>query len=126
MDTGTQAVDLLVQLRTMMVTLLTGTGDGEGNARRMPRTDTGHLAQTLVRLARQLLGVPTAGHTLETLTLSNGNAVDHLVLREHLRHRNRLLEMLLHPVNLVGDGTTVQLDLDDVSLLLTLLDQTNL
>uniref|UniRef100_A0A182JAU2 Uncharacterized protein n=1 Tax=Anopheles atroparvus TaxID=41427 RepID=A0A182JAU2_ANOAO len=113
-------------LRAMMVTLLTGTGHGERDTRRMPRTDTSDLAQTLVRLARQLLRMPTAGHTLETLALGDGHAVNHLVLAEHLRHRDRLLEVLLHPVHLILDGATVQLDLDDVGLLLALLDQTNL
>lgn len=109
-----------------MVTLLTGTSDGEGDTGRMPSSDTGNLSQTLVRLARQLLGVPTAGHSLETLSLRHSNDVDHLVLAEHLANRDGLLEMLLHPVDLVFDGATVQLDLHDVRLLLALLDQTDL
>jgi hypothetical protein len=125
-QTGTDAVDLLVQLGTVMVTLLTGTRHSEGDTTWMPSTDTGDLAQTLVRLARQFLCVPTAGDTLETLTLGDGNAIDHLVLGKHLGHGNGLLQVLLHPVDLVLDGATVQLDLHQVSLLLALLDQANL
>lgn len=125
-DASSDAVDLLVDLGTVMVTLLTGTGDGERHTGRMPGTDTSDLTQTLVRLAGQLLGVPTAGHSLETLTLGDGNAIDHLVLSEHIGHRHGLLQVLLDPVDLILDGSTVQLDLDDVGLLLTLLDQTDL
>jgi hypothetical protein len=37
------AVDLLVGLGTVMVTFLTGTSDGELNARRMPSSNTSDL-----------------------------------------------------------------------------------
>lgn len=56
-------VDLLVHLRSVMVALLTGAGNGELDAGRMPRADTSDLAQTLVRLAGQLASVPTRGDT---------------------------------------------------------------
>lgn len=126
MDTGADAVDLLVDLGTMMVTLLTSTSNSEGHTTWMPSTDTGDLTQTLVRLAWQLLCVPTASDTLETFSLGDANDIDHLVLTEHLVNWNRLLQMLLDPLNLIFDGTAVQLDFQDVSLLLALLDQTNL
>lgn len=125
-DSGTNAVDLLVDFRTVMVTLLTGTCNGERHTGRMPRSDTGNLAQTLVRLAGQLLGVPTAGDTLESLTLGDGNAIDHFILTEHISDWHWLFQVLLDPVDLIFDGSTVQLDFDDVGLLLALLDQTNL
>ncbi len=56
-------VDLLVDLSSVVVALLTGPRHGEADARRMPRTDTRHLAETLVSLARQLLGVPARSYT---------------------------------------------------------------
>ena len=52
-------VDLLVDLRAVMITLLTDTGDRIGDSGRMPGTDASHFAKTLVSLARQLLHVPT-------------------------------------------------------------------
>ena len=55
----TDVVDLLVDFGTVMVTLLTGTSDGELDSARMPSTDTGDLAETLVSLPGQLLGMPT-------------------------------------------------------------------
>ena len=59
----TDVVDLLVDLGTMMVSLLTGTGNGKLDAARMPGSNTSNLTKTLVRLARKFLGVPTRSDT---------------------------------------------------------------
>jgi len=61
-----QVIDLLVDLSSVMVTLLTSSGHSELNTRWMPSTDTSDLAETLVRLAGQLLCVPTGSDTLKT------------------------------------------------------------
>jgi hypothetical protein len=116
-------VDLLVDLGTMVVTLLTGASDGELDAGRMPGADASDLAETLVSLAGQLLRVPTRSDTLESLSLGDTDAIDHLVLGEDLLDGNLLLEVIASEVNLIGDGSTVQLDLDNVSLLLTATQQ---
>jgi len=115
---STDAVNLLVELGTVMVTVLTSTGNGEHNLRRMPCTDTTNLAETLVSLARQLLGSPTVGDTLETVTLSDGDDIDVLVLLEDGGDTNGLLEETLGELDLVGNGATVDLDLHEVGLLL--------
>lgn len=125
-DTGTNAVDLLVDFGTVVVTLLTGTCHSGGHTRRMPGTNTGNLTQTLVSLAGQFLGVPTGSDTLETFTLGNTNAIDHFVLAEDIADGDGLFQMFLNPLNLIFNGTTVQLDFHNMSLLLALLDQTDL
>lgn len=84
----------------------------------MPCTDTGDLAQTLVGLARKLLGTPSVGDTLETVTLGDGNNVDVLILFEDGGDLDGLLKELEAKVDLVSDGTTVELDLHEVGLLL--------
>jgi len=122
----TDAVDLLVDLGTVEVALLTGTGHRKRDAGRMPRADTSNLAKTLVCLARQLAGVPTRGDALETATLGDADGVQHLVLREHLADVDLLLEVIASKLDLVGHGTTVELDLHDVRLLLSLLQQLHL
>jgi hypothetical protein len=108
----------VVDRGTVVVTVLTGTGNSPLDVGRVPGTDTGDLTQTLVGLARQLLGAPASGDTGETVTLGDGNDVDNLVLLEDGVDRHGLLEQTLAESDLVGDGTTVDLDLHQVSLLL--------
>merc|ERR1711970_423082 len=99
-----------------MVALLTGAGHGEAHARRMPRADTGHLTQTLVGLTRQLLGVPTTGHALESATLGDAHDVDHLVLSENAADGELRLHLVGRPIHLVRDAATVHLNLHEMSL----------
>ena len=55
----TDIVDLLVDLCTMMVSLLTSTSNGELDSGRMPCTNTSDLSETLVCLTWQFLTVPS-------------------------------------------------------------------
>lgn len=57
--------------------------------------------------------------TLESFSLGDTNDVDHLVFSEDLLDGDLLFEMLTGKVDFVSDGSTVQLDFHDVSLLLT-------
>ena len=84
----------------------------------MPRSDTGDLPQTLVRLSGKLLGAPSAGDTGETLTLGDGNAVNHLVLLEDGADLDGLLEESAGESDLVDNASSVDLDLHQVGLLL--------
>lgn len=73
---------------------------------------------TLVGLARQLLGTPTGSDTVVSVTGSDGNNIDHLILLEDGVDGDGLLEERGTVLNLVGDRTTVDLDLHQVCLLL--------
>jgi hypothetical protein len=84
----------------------------------MPCTDTSDFAKTLVGLPGELLGTPTVGNTLETVTLGDGNNIDHLILLEKTRNLDRLLEQTLCELDLVCDRATVNLNLHEVCLLL--------
>lgn len=88
----TDTVDLVVDRGTMMVTILTSTSDSPLDVGRMPSTDTGDLSETLVCLSRQLLGSPSAGDTLETMTLGHSNGINNFVLFEDGIDLNGLLE----------------------------------
>jgi hypothetical protein len=112
------AVDLVVDRGTVVVTHLTSTGNSPLDVGRMPGTDTSNLTETLVSLTRELLGTPTGSDTVETVTLGDGDNVDHLVLLKDGVDGDGLLEKLTAKVDLVGDGATVDLDLHEVGLLL--------
>lgn len=101
-----------------MVSVLTSTGNSPLDVGRMPSTDTSNLSETLVCLSWKLLGSPSAGDTLETLTLGDSNDIDHLILLEDGADLNWLLEQTVGEVNLVGNATAVDLDLHQVGLLL--------
>mmetsp|Transcript_27712 Transcript_27712/g.27406 ORF Transcript_27712/g.27406 Transcript_27712/m.27406 type:complete len:256 (-) Transcript_27712:386-1153(-) len=116
------AVDLLVHLSSVMVSVLTGAGHGELHTGGVPSADTGHLAQTAVSLAGQAGHTPTGDNSLVSATLGDRHSVNHLVGAEHAGHRHALLEESLAPVNLGGRVTSVDLDLRQVSLLLAQLD----
>jgi len=112
------AVNLVVDRGTVVVTHLTGTGNSPLDVGRMPGTDTGDLTETLVGLAGKLLGAPTSGDTRETVALGDGDDINHLILLEDAVDRDGLLKETLAELDLVGDGTTVDLDLHKMGLLL--------
>jgi len=101
--TGTNAVDLLVDLGTMMVTLLTRSRDREGHTTWMPRSDTGDLSETLVSLSGQFLCVPSRSDTMVTTTLGDTDAVDHFSLRKDGVDSNILFEVGSAPFDLLGN-----------------------
>jgi len=84
----------------------------------MPGTDTGNLSETLVGFPWELLGSPTVGNTLETVTLGDSNDVDVLILFEDGGDFNGLLKEFVSIGDLVRNGSAVQLDLHQVGLLL--------
>ena len=111
------AVDLLVELGTVEVSVLTGTCDGGRHAGRVPRSDTGDLAETSVRLARKTGDSPTGGNTFVTTTLGDSDNINVLVLVEDRVDGDLLLEQTLGKVDLGGCVSSVDLDLHNVSLL---------
>jgi len=120
------AVDLLVALCAVMVTILSCTCNGVAHTRRMPGSDTSNLAKTFVGFAGKLGDTPTLYDTLESVTLGDADGVDHLILGEHTVHRYGFLKEGIGKVHLLGNGTTVDLDFHDVGLLLTGLDLADL
>merc|ERR1712107_702777 len=113
LETLSNSVNLLVDLSPVMVALLTSPGDRVLDPAWMPSSDTSNLSQSLVGFPGQFLGVPSAGHALEPVTLGHADDVDHLVGGEHGRHGDLLLKMVPGKVNLVGHGASVQLDPHD-------------
>ena len=116
---GTNPVDLVVDLGTGVVTELTTSGDRPLDGARMPRSDTGNLTQTSVCLTVQAADTESLDHTGHALTAGDTDGIDALALLEDLTDLDFLLELAVGPVDLLSDGTTVDLDLHDVSLVLS-------
>jgi hypothetical protein len=112
-------VDLLVELGTVEVSVLTGTGDGGGNTGRVPRSNTGDLSQTSVSLTRKTGDSPTGGDTFVTMTLGNSDDINVFVLVEDGVTSDFLFEQALGEVDLSGGVSSVDLDFHDVGLLQT-------
>ena len=112
------AVDLLVELGTVMVTVLTRSGHSVRKTARVPRTNASNLAQTTVGLTGKACGTPTGGNTFVTSTTAGTEDVDALVLGEDVGESNLLLEEGAGESDLVSHGSAVDLDLHDVGLLL--------
>jgi len=111
-------VDLLVGLNTVVVTVLTGTRDSVADSARVPGTNTSNLTQTLVGLARQLGDTPTSNDTFEAVTTGDTDGINNVALRENGINGDCALEQLQTKLDLLFNGTTVDLNLHDVSLLL--------
>ena len=92
-----------------MVTLLSNSGHGELNPAWMSSTNTSNLPKTLVSLPGKLLGVPSAGDSLESMTVGDSNDVNHLILSKHGSDWNLLLEVVPGKGNLIGDRSTIKL-----------------
>jgi len=118
-DTNTNSVDLLVHFSSVVITQLTSSGNGESNSGRMPSSDTTNLSETSMGLSGESLGSESGSDTFVTLTLGNTENINHFVLVDDLGDSDFLFEVLLGEIDLLGDGTTVNLDFEDVSLLLS-------
>ena len=116
--TLSNTVDLVVGRGTVVVSVLTGTGNSPLDVGRMPGTNTSNLSETFVCLSRKLLGSPSAGDTGESVTLGDSDNINHLILLEDGADLDWLLEETVTELNLVGDASTVDLDLHQVGLLL--------
>jgi len=117
--TGTDLVDLLVDLGTGVVTLLTDTADRPFDGSGVPSSDTTDSAETSMSLTLELLDTVSGLNTLGSVTLGDSDSVDALVLLEDLTDGDLLLELGVGPLDLLGDGTTVDLDLHNVGLVLS-------
>ena len=80
---GTKTVDLVVQLGSVMVTILTSTGDRPFDGGWMPSSNTSNLTETSVSLSSELLGTESLDDTLVSFTLGNSNSINALVSFEN-------------------------------------------
>lgn len=108
----------MVDGSAVVIAVLTSTSDSPLNVGWMPRSNTGDLAQTLVRLPWKLLRTPSASDTLKAVTFRDRNAVNHLVLLKDGADLDRLLEKTLTKLDFVRNTATIDLYLHEMCFLL--------
>jgi len=124
--TSTDSVDLLVHLSSVVVAHLTTSGDGPLDGSGMPSSDTSDLAETSVGLAVESLDTESLDDTLHSETLGDTADIDALVHVEYITDGDLLFEFTLAVSDLFSGGSTVNLHLHDVSLVLSELELSNL
>ena len=117
--TSTETVDFLVDLGTGVVTLLTRAGNRPLDGSWVPSSDTSNLTETSVSLSAELLGAESLDDALGSLTLGDADGVDALVGLENFSDGDFLFEFALSPINLLGNGATVDLNFHNLGLVLS-------
>jgi hypothetical protein len=117
--TGSDSVDLLVDLGSGMVTLLTTAGDRPLDGRRMPGSNTSDLTETSMRLTVKSGATESLDGTSHTFTAGNTDGVDNFVHVENVTNLEFLLELVVAEVDLIRNGASVNLNFEDVGLALT-------
>merc|ERR1719199_810071 len=107
--TSSNSVDLLVDLGSVEVTLITSSSNSPLNGRWMPSTDTGNLSETSMGLSWESGDTESLDNTSGSVTLGNSNGINHLVVGEDLTDGDLVLELLSGPLDLIGNGSTVNL-----------------
>jgi len=124
--TSTKTIDLLVDLSTRVVTLLTSTSNRPLDGSWMPSSDTSNLTETSVSLSSEFLGTESLNNTLGSLTLGDTDGINTFVGFKNFTDWNFLFKLAPGPVNFLGNSATVHLDLHDLRLVLSLLDLADL
>lgn len=116
MEAFSNTVNLFVDFRSVMVTLLSHPGHRVCHAGGMPRSNASDFPQTFVCLSWQLFDMPTSDDTFDSFSFRYSNDVHHFVLREDVFDGDSLLEKATGEVNFIWYRAAVQLDFVDVSL----------
>jgi len=119
LNTNTDSVDFLVHFSSVVITQLTSSGNGESYSSRMPSSDTSDFSETSMGLSGKSLGTESGSDTFVTLTLGNTENVDHFILIDDAGDSDFLFEVLSGEIDLLSNISTVNLDFEDVSLLLS-------
>jgi len=117
--TSSNSVDLLVDLSSGMVTLLTTTSDRPLDGGRMPGTNASNLTETSMSLTVKTRASESLDRSNHTLTTGNANGVNNFIHVENVTDLDLLLELVVSEVDLLSNGSSVNLDLEDVGLALT-------
>lgn len=113
----TDSVDLLSWFGSVVITELTSSSDGPSGSFWMPGTNATDSSVTSMGLSWQQTCSPSLGDTGSSVSLSDTDNIDDLVHLENIIDSDVLLQPVLSVGDLVLDGSTVNLNLEDTGLL---------
>jgi hypothetical protein len=116
---SSNSVKFLVDFGSGVVTHSSSSANSPLDSSGMPGSDTSDLSETSVRFSLESLASVSLDDTLHSLSSGNTDGVNALVSGEDIGNVDLLLEVFLSPLDLVSDGTTVNLDFHDVVLVLS-------
>lgn len=85
----------------------------------MPGSNTTDSSETSVSLSGKSADTESLDDTVGTFTSGDSDDVDHLVVLENLTDGDLVFELLLSPVDLLGNSSSVDLNFEQMSLLLS-------
>jgi hypothetical protein len=115
----TDSVDLFVHFSSVVVSELTGSGDGVHNTGRMPCSDTSDFSVTSMGFLLQVFNSESFDDSLESFTFGDSQDIQHFILLEDGINSDFLFEKVVGEVNFLSDGSSVNLDFNNVVLLLS-------
>jgi len=118
-STSSNSVDLLVDLGSVVITEVTSSSNSPLNGRWMPCTDTSDLSKTSMSLSWKSVDVESLDNTTGSLTSGDRNSINHLIFLEDRFDSDFLLEVILSPLDLSSNITTIDLDFHEVRFLLS-------
>lgn len=116
-STLSNSIDLLVHLSSMMVSHLTGSSNSPLDSRWMPRSDTSDLSKTSMSLSWELFASESLNDSAESFTFSGSEDINGLEVLKDLVDGDLFLEKRVTELDFILDGSSVNLDLIDISLL---------
>jgi len=116
------SVDLLVDFSSMVIAQLTCSWYSPLDCSWMPGSNTTNSSQSSMSFSRQSCCSKSLDCTLHTFTVGYSNGINHFEVLEDFSNRDFLLKFASSPVNLLSNGSTINLDFNEVSFSLTEVD----
>lgn len=113
------SVDLFVHFSSVVITKLTGSGNCEGNSGWVPSSNTSDFSKTSMGFLLKVSNTESLDNSSNSLTLGNSEDIDHLILIENSIDLYFLFEKFVCEIDFLGDGSSVNLNFNDVIFLLS-------
>lgn len=113
------SVDLFVHFSSVVITKLTGSGNSEGNSGWVPSSNTSDFSKTSMGFLLKVSNTESLDNSSNSLTLGNSEDIDHLILIENSIDLYFLFEKFVWEINFLGDGSSVNLNFNNVIFLLS-------